>query len=53
MEAEYGIYEYDKLKFMEKDHTNFWYRWSKCLLTFEISRMICKKANKNEPIIPN
>ena len=46
MEAEYGTYEYEKDKGMEKDHIKFWYRQDDCPLTFELSLMMCKERKK-------
>ena len=42
MEAEYVTYEYDKEKGTEKDNIYFWYIQDGCILTFDISRMMCK-----------
>ena len=36
---------------MEKEHIDFLYIQAYCLLTFDISHMICKEANKNESTI--
>ena len=36
---------------MEKEHINFWYREADFLLAFEIYRMMCEEANKNEPTV--
>ena len=33
MEAEYGTYEYEKEKGMQKEHINFWYKQADYLLT--------------------
>ena len=33
MEAEYGTYEYDNKKCMEREHNNFWYRQAEFILT--------------------
>ena len=41
MRSEYGTYEYEKDKGTEKDHINFWYRKADCILTFELSHMMC------------
>ena len=51
MEVEYGTYEYEKEKGMQKKHINLWYRQADCILTFDISCMMCEKANKNESTI--
>ena len=46
MEAEYGTYEYDKEKGMEKDQIGFWLRQAACILTFELSCMMYEEAKK-------
>ena len=51
METEYRTYEYKKQKGMEKQHINFWYRQTDCLLTLELSHMMYQEANKNESIM--
>ena len=40
MQAEYGTYEYERGKVMEKEHIDSWYKQADCLLTFELSCMI-------------
>ena len=46
MEAQYGAYKYDKENGMGNYHINFCYRQADCLLTFELSRMMCEEAKK-------
>ena len=48
MESEYVTYEYEKEKGVEKKNINLWYIQADCILTFELSRMMCKEENKNQ-----
>ena len=46
MEAEYRTYEQEKG--MGNEHINFCYRQTYCHITFDLSLMLYKEANKNE-----
>ena len=47
IEAEYVAYEYENDKSTEKEHIHFWCGQYDYIITFGISCMMCKEANKN------
>ena len=46
MEAEYGTYEYEKEKGVEKERIKFWYRQAGFLIYFELSHLLFEESMK-------